>query len=130
MFETVDNFIIFLTGIFQNLGVVITFIYNVILGLRDFILSFFSIAGTLLNILYFLFSLLEIFVSIVLNPYLLMMFILGTGFYYASFTAETKKDMLIKTGVYYKYVGETISKIFSYVYNIVSRLIVGIIDMI
>jgi hypothetical protein len=112
----------------SSLGGIVDFIVNLILGVAGIILSLFSNMGILLTILNYIFSLLDLFVSIILNPYLLCLFILGTGFYYASFTAETKKDLLKKTGVYYKYVFETTAKVANGIYTIVHKIIMAIVD--
>jgi hypothetical protein len=120
---TIDNFVL-------SLGSIVDFIINLILGLKDIVISFFAIIGTLLNIIYYLFGALEFFVSIILNPYLLALFLLATSFYYASFTASTRKQLMFQVGVYWKYVFETLGKIVHAIYTIVIRIVVGIIDMI
>jgi hypothetical protein len=117
---------------FDNLIIIgssiLDFIVNLILGVAGIIYSLFSNITNLLTILNYIFSLLELIITIVLNPYLLALFILGTGFYYAAFTAETKKDLLKKTGIYYKYVFETAAKILNAVYTIVHKIIMAIVD--
>jgi len=121
--DIVDNFLI-------SIGSISDFLINAILGLRDFIIALFAIAGTILNIMYFMFGMLETFVSIILNPYLLALLLLGTSFYYSAFTGYTRKDMLIKMGIFWKYTFEGIVKIANAVYTLITRLIVGIIDII
>jgi hypothetical protein len=121
--ETFDAFLI-------SIGGIIDFLINTILGLKDLVIALFAIIGTVLQIIYFMFGALEAFVSIIVNPYLMFLFILGTGFFYAAFTGQTRQDMLIKIGIYYKYVFEGMIKIANAIYTIVTRLIVGIIDMI
>jgi hypothetical protein len=128
--ETVDNFIIFFQSIITGIGSITTFLIDVILGIKDFIVSFFIFIPTLLTLLYDIFNLLSMFLSILLNPYLLMFMILGSAFWYAGFTATTKKDLLIKSGVYWKFVGESFVKIANGLYYIVNKIVTSIIDMI
>jgi len=112
---------------FDNIIGIISSIAGGIVGFFGAIIGF---IGKLLTILYYLFTGLEIIIAIVLNPYLLGLFILGTAFYYASFTAKTRKELMMQTGIYYKYVGEALLKIAYGVYTLVVRIVVGIIDMI
>jgi hypothetical protein len=119
--ESFDSFLLSISGI-------IDFFINLILAVLTLIYSVFASLGNLVQILNYIFGFIEFFISIILNPYLLATFILGSGFYYASFTAHTRKELLMQTGIYYKYVGEAIAKIAQAVYTIVHKIIVGIID--
>ncbi len=121
-----NDFDVLISGIHSIIDIVV----GVILSLGGLIGALLSIIGKLVTILYYLFTFLEIIISIVLNPYLLGLFILGFGFYYASFAAHTRKELLMKTGEYYKYVFESIAKIAQFVYTIAVRIITGLIDMI
>lgn len=120
--ETVDLIVTTLQTIFD-------FIISIFETLINLVEAIITIVGQLIDLLYYLYYALEIIISIFLDPYLLGMFILGSAFYYASFTAPTRKELLTRTGIYYKYVFEISFKIMGYVYTIVVRLIVGIIDM-
>jgi hypothetical protein len=121
--DTVDGFIVLITSI-------VDFIINIISLILNLFLSIGVIFETLLNIVFYMFGLLEFFVSIIINPYLLILFLLGTGFWYASFAGNTKKDMITRLGTYFLYVGESTLKIMNAIYTLVTRLIVGILDMI
>jgi len=50
--------------------------------------------------------------------------------YIGAFIGYTIKDMLIKMGIFWKYTFEAIVKIANAVYTLITRLIVGIIDII
>jgi phage-related protein len=121
--STVD---VFITSLASIVNFILTII-NIIIG---FIYSLGSIITTILNIIYLMFNLFEIFLSIALNPYLLCLFLLGTSLYYCAFAGNSRKDMFIKMISYWKYVIESTFKIVSALYTLVTRLIVGIIDMI
>lgn len=121
--ETVDNFLI-------SLGSITDIIISVISGVGGLISGILNLFSILVSFLYYIYLFLAVVVSILLNPQSLLLVILGSGFWYSAFTAMTRKDMLIKIGVFYKYVLETGAKILYSAYTIVSRIIVGIIDMI
>lgn len=111
------------------MGDIVHFFINIILGIVGIVLSLFTNLGNLLTILNYIFSIIEFVITIILNPYLLGLFVLGSGFYYASFTAQTKKELLMKTGLYYKYVGETTAKILNAIYTIVHKIIMALVDV-
>lgn len=121
--DTVDNFLSSLGGITG----IISSALNGIGGLITGILNLFSI---LISFLYYIYLFLDVVISLLINPTGLLMVVLGSGFWYSAFAATTRKDMLIKIGVFYKYVFETSAKILMSAYIIVSKFIVGIIDMI
>lgn len=102
----------------------------ILTGAVGLISGLLAIIGKLLTILYYLFTFLEIVIAIVLNPYLLASFVLGTGLYFAVFTSKTRKGLMIQTGVYYKYVGEAIPKVANAIYRLVIMIINAITNMI
>jgi hypothetical protein len=108
----------------------INIIAAILTGVGGLVAGLLAIIGKLLTIIYYLFVFLEIFISIVINPYLLASFVLGTGLYYAVFTSKTRKGLMMQTGVYYKYVGEAIPKVANAVYRLVIMIINAITNMI
>jgi hypothetical protein len=121
--ETVDNFLI-------GLGSITDIILNLLSGIGGLISGILNLFSILVSFLYYIYLFLAVIVTILINPYSLLMVIFGCGFWYSAFTANSRKDMLIKLGIYYKYVFETSAKILMSAYTIVSRFIVGIIDTI
>ncbi len=106
-------------------------LYDLVGGIIGLAGALIAIIGKLITIIYYILTFLEIVVSIVLNPYLLALFIMGTAFYYAVFTAKTRKELMIQTGTYYKFVIlEALPKAAYAIYTIVIRIVTGIIDMI
>jgi phage-related protein len=109
---------------------IIDFIMSLLSQVSNFILALFTALDSILTLIYSLFSILEFLVSLLFNPYLLLSFILGSSLFYAAFTASTRKDMIIKLGVFWKYTIETTVKVLHAIYEMVVKLIVGLIDMI
>jgi len=121
--DTVDNFL-------TSVGSISDVILYVISGVGALIAGILNLFSILVSFLYYIYLFLNVVVVILINPQSLLMIILGTSFWYSAFTAFTRKDMLIKLGIFYKYVFETSAKILYSAYTVVSRFIVGIIDMI
>ncbi len=121
--DTVDTFI-------STLNSIITIIINAIGGIGGIITGILHLFSLIISFLYYIYLFLDVIVTLLLNPEPLLMVILGSGFWYSAFTASTRKDMLIKLGIFYKYVFETSAKLLYSAYTIVVRLIVGIIDII
>jgi len=121
--EIVDSFINSISGITDVISNILSIIVN-------FISSLVHLVSFFIDILNYIYTFLGVIIEIMLDPTLFLSFILIGSLYYASFKANTKKDLLIQLGVYFKYVGETISKILSFVFYLVSKLVIGIIDMI
>lgn len=117
------NYLDDLAAIAEVTSSVLTFIKELISGLASLFVS-------LIDILYYIGYSFTVFISVVTNPYLLFFMILGTGFYYASFKARSRKDLINKTGEFYKYTFEIGAKVGSYVMTAVSRFITGILSMI
>lgn len=110
---------------------IVQVIYAVIGGIAGLIAALVSILGKLITLIYYLFITLEVIISIILNPYLLLLVILGTAFYYAAFTAKTRKELITKTGEYYHFVlFVALPKTANAIYTLAVRIVVGIIDMI
>lgn len=109
---------------------IIAVISSVLSGISGVISAIFNLVGSILIFMGYLLYVIEVVISIILNPYLLTLYIVGTAFYYAVLTAHTRKDLLIRTGIYYKWVIETIPKIIKTIFELVVRLIVGIINII
>lgn len=131
----VDDAINIITGIWDIITGVVT-------GGAEFIIGSFSIIGTILTIIYNIFLVLEVFVYIIFNPYLLLSFLLGTGLYYAALTAHSRKELVINlTTFYYKLLAEWIPNMVKTMYeialhfcsvfiNVIVSIINGILSMI
>lgn len=108
----------------------INIIASILTGVEGLVAGLLAIVGKLLTIIYYLFTFLEIVIAIVINPYLLASFVLGTGLYYAVFTSKTRKGLMMQTGIYYKYVGEAIPKVANAIWKLVILIINAITTMI
>jgi len=121
--DVVDNFLSALSNIIDLIISAISGIGNLITGIWDLLEIFYSF-------LYYIYIFLSIVVSLLTSPTSLIMVIFGSSFWYSAFTANTRKDMLIKLGVFYKYVFEVSAKIIYSAYIIVTKFISAIIDII
>ena len=121
-----DSFDNFLTTIDYIIQIILSFLS----GLEGIITGIFNLFNIFVSFLYYIYLFLAVVVEFLINPSCLLLILLGSSFYYAAFLAETRKDMLIKFGVFWKYVGETSAKILMSAYTIVTKFITGIIDMI
>ena len=121
--ETVDSFLV-------SLDTIVSVVLNALSLISNFIISLFGIITTILQLIYYMFGFFEFIISIILNPYLILLFLLGTSFYYSAFTSSNRKDMLIKMAIFWKYIGENSIKIAHAIYTLVTRIIVGIINIV
>ena len=114
----------------SSTGGIIDFCINIILGIKDLIILLLSMIPDFVSVLSYAFNIIEFFISIMLNPSLLLLFILGSAFWYASFAAETRKDLIKQTGIYWVNVAQMTSKLMNAIFTIVHKIVVGIMDMI
>lgn len=108
-------------------------IINALLSILSFVTGLFDkllvIGNLIINMLLYFMTFLEIVGAVILNPFLLALVVMGTGFYFASYKAQTRKDLLIELGNYYKYVFEIATKLMHALYTIVVRIVVALIDI-
>ena len=109
---------------------ILNIIFSALSAIQELVIAVIEILGTVIEILYLIFDLFILFFSIVLDPYLLGSYIIGTGFYYAAFTATTKKELLTNLINYYKFVFEQLSIIGAWIYRAIIKIVTAIIDMI
>jgi hypothetical protein len=112
-----------------SIAMIVDFFIQAVLGLIGIVVSVLASIGHMLSILNYMFGFLEFFIGVILNPYLMALFLIASSFYYAAFTARTRKDLMKQVAIYWKYVFEAIIKIAQATYTIVYKIIVGIIDM-